>query len=340
MQAINTETYKRPLSGMNDAEVLEWCRTTGLLSKRPEACEEIAPVNTSPPDGIVPFFIAEAQIRQEWTDTSYIQCNVCGSRNKFKTGGYFAHYGDGYIYVVGPVCGSDDHQNSVKIARKVYEKRIKREIADARVLEFEAEPELWNKRLQNIVAYKKTVKQLQHCLNLDSNQSANDFWKDLRDSIKTDGGTLRHYPKNQNGFPTNVHRLICTDVFVEEQRNVEIEAITSRIAKQFGFSFKAENSALNYSETDVSELSKLISNLDCALQKQERYVERARKNIVKDIEGIFRWMEKNKTGLIFDGLRISGEFRITDYLGHYEGTDEVFCDFDTLTAGHQTVDVP
>ena len=323
------ETVNRPLSGMSDGEVLEWWKSTGLASLRPELCEEIAPVQISPPEDIVPFLLEEAQVRPEWADSSRLQCNICGNKAKFKSGGYYAHYCDGYIYVIGPVCGSDNHQKSVAEAKNVFEKRKYREIADDRVRDFVDNHHLWEDRLKRVEDYNKVSERLRICISLDFGSNSELIWDDIYSSIKEDGGTLKHYPEGK-GYVKNIHRLSCVDIFSQQGVNsISINEITGNIAKLFGFSFKGKNKEVVYNVDNVSDLSQLLSDLNREIKIKEECILRAQQKIVDDVRGILRWQEKTKTHMKFSAGTISGEFK------HGTEMEKVFCNFMTLNSSYQ-----
>lgn len=301
-----------PLLGMTDAEVSDWWLSSKLANRRPEGCEEFASVDTRPPENVVPYLIAEAQVRPEWADSSRLGCNACSTRNKFASGGYVAHYGDGYLYVIGPICGSQKHQKNVKLAKREYEERLYREIADDRVRNFSDNLDVWNQRLRLAAGFRLVQTEFAKVFRseFDSDYTYKRFLSHIEQALIDEGGRVG--PFDPAG---HWHQLVCKCLFNGKTRYSKVVRITERLARDYGCSFMGTNQRLIYTEENVRELSEIILELDQILTAIEKEVKLVRDRVKDDVIGLARCCGKKAPAIRVAGSVVSAGYNTEDYWG-------------------------
>ncbi|NOX82160.1 MAG: hypothetical protein GXP06_04060 [Alphaproteobacteria bacterium] len=123
-------------------------------------------VKVRPPHKAEPFVIARVSHNKKWDDQTLIQCNVCKNPNKFLNEGYVAAYPDGWLYILGPDCGKDEHRRSVRLAIRDHLYREAEQYADGALVQIIEQFDEWKAYYANVhnaakvlFAYHKRFKQ-------------------------------------------------------------------------------------------------------------------------------------------------------------------------------------
>ena len=119
-----------PYMGVSLAEQIADWRRWQQSGQRPELHAAVRRYDVPPPEKMPFSVLGRISVNDKWEDQGRIQCNVCKVEHKFITDGYMASYDDGYWYVIGPVCGSDEHQQAVARAIREHRDREAEQIAE------------------------------------------------------------------------------------------------------------------------------------------------------------------------------------------------------------------
>ncbi len=111
-------------------QIVAWQRWQ-KSGQRPELHSAVRTFDISPPEGGMFHVLGRVSLNRKWEDQERIQCNVCRIEHKFISDGYVASYDDdGFWYVIGPVCGSDEHQTAVAGAIREHKNREAEKVAE------------------------------------------------------------------------------------------------------------------------------------------------------------------------------------------------------------------
>lgn len=274
-----------PLYGLSESEVLSRSADIGLTVTRPEDLTEIATYTISPPENTIPLIIAAAEVRDDWDDKQRLQCNVCNHEHKFISGGYYAYYGDGYIYVVGPVCGREDQRRDISHGLKAYEQRIQREIADDKVRSLLDNIEDYRDRTSQALMFGQFARKVSQIVK---DGMSDEKRQAFRNALESGTSTLPSWQNHTGRSPT--HTISCAHVFLPNPgKKNEIRMTTNALDQSFGFRFSDSNPTANFSAENVRMLSDLIHQLDDALEAVEARKNKVRLNLYTDLTKINAW---------------------------------------------------
>ena len=263
--------------------MFDWCEEIDLLSHRPETLEEVAPVTLSPPDDVIPFIICEAEIRPSWADSSQLHCNACKTRNKFKRGGYYAHYGDGYIYIVGPDCGSENSQANVARARNAYEKRMALRFADENINDFKADFNEWKSRLRSLESFFRNAERARGFYNCRQDYKPWDsLCRTISLAFRYDGGAV--VEADDLGHDRPRFTIRCADIFGMGKDHL---GLIRKFKKFLGVSFRVSFDLVEFDpiidEETGPQLSKTLTEFKKEIETLEKRKHFVLSNIVSDV---------------------------------------------------------
>lgn len=273
-----------PFLGLSIEEVFQYWSIEDWHQTRPEDSPYFAPVKQSPPTGEVPTILHVAEISPNWSCSDKISCNSCNTVNKFNSGGYVGLYSDGWLYVVGPNCGSETNQSNVREGQKAYDKVLRRRASDQVIRNVEDNYDEW--RAEFILA-------------LDSIKFINNF----KGTLRTVNSSLYECLLSATTYGDNnlvatvgkvnnaqIHSIRCGMLFSNKQPSSnEIIELTKATALKFGFSYKNESFDAKIDDENAPELSKAISEMNRFVRERTKISEVILANLKMDVQGINRW---------------------------------------------------
>ncbi|GLQ19724.1 hypothetical protein ACFFUB_14945 [Algimonas porphyrae] len=291
---------KPPLAGYSESEVLSRSDAISLKVRRPEDLAEVAHYTVSPPANTIPFIIAPAEVRDAWSNKRRLQCNVCNRQHKFVSGGYYAYYRDGYIYVVGPVCGREDQRRDISFGLKAYEQRVRREIADDKVKSFIDNLESYRDRTSQALMFGQIARKVSQIVK---DGMSDEQRRIFREALESDSHTLPVWQDYRGRRAAQTIR--CAHVFLPNPgKKDEIRMITTALDNNFDFRFSDVQSTPNFNADTVATLSGLVQGLDDTLQVIEDRKKMVRSDLYADLTKINawsnQWLKLNKTDVGFD----------------------------------------
>lgn len=103
--------------------------------RRPEEHPHVQPYHSGIPDGGFDV-VCNIEVVSSWSNKDKIGCSACRTDRKFASGGYVLRHENGYLYVVGPICGQSDYKNRRDAAIDAYRVRQRRKELELELSEF------------------------------------------------------------------------------------------------------------------------------------------------------------------------------------------------------------
>lgn len=146
-------------------EFVNWVKA----GNRPDQHPAVLPAEIPPPDSKEIAIIGEVALHSSFEDrTSWFHCNACGCKEKFKGGGFCASVGDGFWYLVGPDCGSEEHQRLLNRGLLQYNAEQANASIEQRVGKFHSRFRDWKRVLdlgdsaaREAMSFRKAIKQIE-----------------------------------------------------------------------------------------------------------------------------------------------------------------------------------
>ena len=282
-----------PLTGLSPAEVRERWAESLAIHGRPELTGLLAPLGVEPPDWENFEIIGDADVSSSWEDRSNLPCNFCRHVKQFKSGGFYANFYDGYIYSIGPVCGSDDQKKARGIAVSRYKSRLMDEALGRRAVAFRDDISTWKARWDSAIDYDDTKKGLHRAMHLTLDlldEFGSSHMSHLAQLAGQDGNLREATPY---GFGRVVGRLRAPHLWTRSSCRQTLSGYNNRLISLARYSFNAklgtDRAVPDPKPETRDDLSRVLGSLEEELRRQEMFAKKAASHLSHDLDRIWEW---------------------------------------------------
>lgn len=270
---------------------------------RPEDSGQVNHYKIRPPKDEKFIILGEVSVSKDWTDQSYIQCNICNRKNQFKNEGYIASFIDGWWYVVGPDCGDETFQKSFVLKMNEYSQERILEIANKTVSSF-IENYKVNRQIEQ--SNEKYIKGIFEFRNLVKSRFPT-LHSQLVNATKT-GGELKITKVSQYSVrEKKFYNIKLVEMFETPFGLIDqIKKNQKDLCSQFEFRFIPSQFQCPVLESrNMASFSKLINDRKSNFEQLDDFKTRVKKSLFVDFQKIGEWARRNNI-LDFDPFKVKG----------------------------------
>ena len=143
-----TDTGPGPFIGISLEDQTAQCLAWLTSGRRPDEHVAVRPPSEKLPEDFEPM--APVSVQRDWAVQTYIHCNACNKRGKFRDNGHVATSGNGWWYIVGPDCSGPEHTARLHQRINTMHRRDFLRGAESDVRAFAAELPAWLRFIQTL----------------------------------------------------------------------------------------------------------------------------------------------------------------------------------------------